>query len=53
MLGKVKSRRERRPKVSMVQKAGKAKRKLTAPKPKDARSALKSEVPDSLKMVLL
>lgn len=50
--GKVKSRRERRPKVSMVQMAGQAKMKLTMPKPKEARRALYSDVPASLKIVL-
>lgn len=35
--GKVKRRRLRRPKVSMVQRAGKAKTKLTRPKPQEAR----------------
>jgi hypothetical protein len=39
MLGKVKSSRLRRPKVSMVQTAGKAKTQLTRPNPKEAISA--------------
>jgi hypothetical protein len=51
--GKVKSRRERRPKVSMVQKAGKANSQLTRPKPKEARRAWNSLEPFSLKTVAL
>ena len=53
MLGKVESRRPRRPKVSIVQIAGKAKRKFTNPKPNEAMSAVFSEAPPSLKMVEL
>jgi len=52
MFGKVKSRRERRPKVSMVQKAGKAKSQLTRPKPKEASRAWKSVWPASMKTVV-
>jgi hypothetical protein len=51
MLGNVKRRRARRPKVSIVQMAGKAKRKLMSPKPKEAKRAWKSVKPDFLKMV--
>jgi hypothetical protein len=51
MLGKVKRRRDRRPKVSMVTNAGIAKMKLTAPKPKEPKSAMKSEAPPSRKIV--
>lgn len=35
----------------MVQMAGQAKRKLTMPKPNEARRALNSDVPASLKIV--
>jgi hypothetical protein len=52
MFGKVKSRRPRRPKVSIVQTAGQANRKLTRPKPKEAISASFSDAPPSLKIVL-
>ena len=52
MFGKVKSRSERRPNVSIVHIAGKAKMKLTMPKPNEAISALKSDIPASLKMVV-
>lgn len=51
--GKVKRSRERRPKVSMVQKAGKAKSQLTRPKPKEESRAWNSVEPESLKMVVL
>lgn len=51
MLGKVKSRRERRPQVSMVQTAGQAKMKLTNPKPKEARRACRLPAPAFLKTV--
>jgi hypothetical protein len=53
MLGKVKSKRERRPKVSIVQMAGQAKTKLTRPKPKEAMRASFSVAPACLKTVLL
>jgi predicted naringenin-chalcone synthase len=39
MLGNVNRRRLRRPNVSMVQTAGKAKSQLTRPKPQEARRA--------------
>jgi hypothetical protein len=51
MFGKVKRRRARRPKVSIVQMAGKAKMKLIRPNPKEAKRAWKSLKPDFLKMV--
>lgn len=50
--GNVNSRRDLRPKVSMVQKAGKAKSQLTMPKPKEPRRASKSPMFASLKMVV-
>lgn len=43
MRGKVERRRLRRPKVSIVKKAGMAKRKFRAPKPRDAPRAESSE----------
>lgn len=52
IFGKVKSKSDRLPKVSMVYRAGKAKRKLTRPKPKEARRELNSEMPLSRKMVV-
>lgn len=51
MLGKVKIKRPRRPKVSIVQTAGQAKRKLIRPKPQVARRAFMLEAPASEKMV--
>jgi hypothetical protein len=39
MLGKVASSKDRRPNVSMVKMAGKAKTKLTAPNPSEAKRA--------------
>lgn len=50
MFGKVKRRRPRRPKVSMVQMAGQAKAKFTAPKPKLASRAVCKEAPVSEKI---
>jgi len=51
MLGKVKRRRPRRPKVSMVQMAGKAKTQFTRPKPKEASRAVSWLAPASTKIV--
>jgi len=51
MLGKVKSKRPRRPNVSIVHTAGQAKVKLTKPNPKDARRACFSLKPPCLKIV--
>jgi hypothetical protein len=51
MLGNVKRRRPRRPKVSIVHIAGNAKTKLTSPKPKDARSEVVKSAPDWAKIV--
>jgi hypothetical protein len=51
MLGNVKRSSPRRPKVSIVHTAGHANKKLTAPKPKEARSAPMLLAPESLKMV--
>jgi hypothetical protein len=51
MFENVKRRRPRRPKLSMVQIAGKAKTKLTSPNPKDARSEVIKSAPDSEKIV--
>lgn len=51
MLGKVKSSKVRRPKVSMVQIAGQAKTKLTRPKPKEAMRASASLAPARRKTV--
>jgi hypothetical protein len=51
MLGKVKRRSPRRPKVSIVQTAGQAKTKLTRPNPKEARRAVMLEAPASEKIV--
>jgi hypothetical protein len=39
MFGKVASKSQRRPNLSIVQTAGQAKRKLTRPKPQEARRA--------------
>lgn len=50
---RVRRRRERRPRVSMVQMAGKAPRKLTRPKMQEARRAAEGEKPASEKMVEL
>ena len=49
--GKVKSSSARRPQVSMVQTAGQAKTKLTAPKPQEARSASRLVAPALTKTV--
>ena len=49
--GNVKSSSVRRPKVSMVHIAGKAKMKLTIPNPKDARRAFMVDAPASAKTV--
>jgi hypothetical protein len=51
MFGKVKIKRLRRPKVSIVQTAGQAKMKFMMPKPKEARRAPMLEAPASEKMV--
>lgn len=51
MLGKVKRRRDRRPKVSMVKNAGNANTKLTRPKPKDAIRAFVGVAPACWKIV--
>jgi hypothetical protein len=51
MLGKVKRRRPRRPKVSIVQTAGQAKAKFTMPKPKEAKRAVLRSAPDWTKIV--
>jgi hypothetical protein len=51
MFGKVKRRRPRRPKVSIVQTAGQAKTKFTRPKPKEARRAVFRLAPDWTKIV--
>ncbi|KAL1606709.1 hypothetical protein SLS60_004116 [Paraconiothyrium brasiliense] len=52
MSGKVLKRRLRRPKVSIVYKAGIAKRKLMTPNPREAASADWSEKPEFEKMLL-
>lgn len=52
MLGKVNSNRARRPNVSIVHNAGKAKRKLISPKPKEAQRACMAVNPEFLKMVV-
>lgn len=46
MRGKVKSRRLRRPKLSIVKTAGRANRKLMIPKPSDAIKAALREKPE-------
>jgi hypothetical protein len=51
--GKVKRRRDLLPKVSIVQIAGHANRKLTSPKPHDANNAPVTEAPASLNTVEL
>jgi hypothetical protein len=51
MFGNVNKSRARRPNVSMVQMAGKAKMKLTMPKPKEARRAPTLLAPAWTKMV--
>ena len=51
MLGNVNKSRARRPKVSMVQRAGKAKRKLMRPNPKEAQRAWYLLNPEWAKMV--
>jgi hypothetical protein len=50
MNGNVVSKRLRRPKVSIVHTAGKAKRKLIMPNPKDAERAERSLKPALLKI---
>jgi hypothetical protein len=49
----VKSRRARRPYVSIVYTAGQANKKLIAPNPHEARSACVALAPASTKMVVL
>jgi hypothetical protein len=51
MNGRVHSNKLRRPRVSMVQMAGKAPRKLTSPKMQEAIKALKVEKPALEKIV--
>jgi hypothetical protein len=51
MFGNVNRSKVRRPNVSIVQMAGKAKMKLTMPKPKDARRAPTLLAPDWTKIV--
>jgi hypothetical protein len=51
MFGKVKSRRPRLPKVSIVHTAGHAKMKLMRPNPQEARSAWILFAPARLKIV--
>ena len=51
MLGKVKSRRPRRPNVSMVQTAGQAKMKLIRPNPHEPSRALVGDAPARTRMV--
>ena len=51
IFGNVKSSKPLLPKVSIVQIAGKAKTKLTRPKPKDARRAVTLSAPALTKIV--
>lgn len=51
IFGKVKSSKFRRPKVSIVQMAGKAKTKLTRPNPKEERRVSRVFDPASLNIV--
>lgn len=51
IFGNVKRSSARRPNVSIVQIAGKAKRKLMSPKPKESNRAWKSLKPDFVKIV--
>lgn len=50
IIGRVRRRRDRRPKVSIVQIAGKAPTKFMKPKTQEARRALKSLKPESEKI---
>lgn len=51
MFGKVNRRRDRRPKVSIVKKAGQAKTKFTRPNPKEAIRASLVDAPAWAKIV--
>ena len=53
MFGKVNKSKALRPKVSIVQMAGKANMKLMSPNPQDAQKALSSVAPAFLKTVEL